>query len=120
MRRRNSEEAAWAKAERQKSIRQSKRIMWDDNLQNLRGVELWRAARYANLRVGMTVAASTGRKGKRANTSLEKEEMLKHESFPPNNSDQYYGLPPEGSTHTHVTEQPVERALFSQSVKRAP
>jgi chorismate mutase len=35
-RRRHSEEAARAKAELQKSIRQSKREMWSDYLKNLR------------------------------------------------------------------------------------
>jgi len=60
------------------------------------------------------------REGKQANTSLEKEEMLRHESFPPNDGDQYYGIPPAGCSHTRVTEQAVERALYSQSVKKAP
>jgi hypothetical protein len=62
-RRRNSEEAAKAKAEFQKSIRQSKRKMWSEYLQNLRGAEVWRAARYTNLRTGMTVEALTDREG---------------------------------------------------------
>jgi hypothetical protein len=46
--------------------------------------------------------------------------MLRRESFPPNDNDQYYELPPAGSAHTRVTEQAVERALHSQSVKKAP
>jgi len=119
-RRRNSEEAARAKAELQKSIWQSKREMWSDCLEHLRGAEVWRAARYANPRAGMTVEALKDREGKQANTSLEKEEMLRHESFPPNDGDQYYKLPPAGSAHTRVTEQAVEQALYSQSVKKAP
>ena len=61
----------------------------------------------------MTMEALPDRDGKQANTSLEKEEMLRHESFPPNDGDQYYKLPPAGSAHTRVTEQAVERALFS-------
>jgi len=77
-------------------------------------------AGYANPRAGMSVQALPHRDGNQANTSLEKEEMLKHKSFPPNDGDQYYELPPAGSTHTHVAEQAVERALFSQSVKQAP
>jgi len=68
-RRRHSEEAAQAKAELQQSIRQSKRRMWGDYLQNLRGAEVWRAARYVNPRAGMTVEALTDRDGKQANTS---------------------------------------------------
>jgi len=44
-RRRHLEEAARAKAELRKSIRQSKRKMFGDYLQNLRGAEVWRAAR---------------------------------------------------------------------------
>jgi len=119
-RRLNWEEAARAKAELQKSIRQSKRKMWREYLQNLRGAEAWRAARYANPRAGTTVEVLTDREGKQVNTSLEKEEMLMHESFPPNDDDQYYELPPAGSANTRVTEQAVERALFSKSVKKAP
>jgi len=55
----------------------------------------------------MTVEALTDRDGKQANTSLEKEEMLRRKSFPPNDGDQYYELPPAGSAQTHVTEQAV-------------
>jgi len=119
-RRRNSQEAAKAKAELQKSIRQSKRKMWSEYLQNLRGAEVWRAVRYANPRAGMTMEALTDREGKEANTSQEKEEMLRRESFPPNDDDQYYELLPAGSPPTHITEQAVERALFTQLVKKAP
>jgi hypothetical protein len=68
----------------------------------------------------MTVVALTDREGKQANTALEKEEMLTHESFPPNAVDQYYVLPPAGSAHTCFTTQPVEGASYSQSVKKAP
>ena len=71
-RRRHSEEAARAKAELQKSIRHSKRRMWDDYLQNLKRAEVWSGARYANPRAGTTVEALTDRDGKQANTSLEK------------------------------------------------
>jgi hypothetical protein len=107
------------KAELQKSIRQSKRRMFGDYLQRVRGAEVWRAARYANPQAGTTLEALTDRHGKQSNTALEKEEMLSHESFPPNNGDQYYELPPAGSAHTRVTEQAVERALFAQSVKKS-
>jgi hypothetical protein len=68
----------------------------------------------------MTVEDLTEREGKQAIMPQEKEEMLRHESFPPNDDDQYYELPPAGSVHTRVTERSVERALFSQYVKKAP
>jgi len=42
----------------------------------------------------MTMEALTDREGKHADTSLEKEEMLRHMSFPPIDRDQYYELPP--------------------------
>jgi hypothetical protein len=61
----------------------------------------------------MTVAALTDREGKQAKTSSEKEEMLRHEYFLPNDGNLYYELPPAGSAHTRVTEQAVERALYS-------
>jgi len=66
------------------------------------------------------VDALTDREGKQANTSLEKKEMLRPESFPPNDNDQYYEQPPMESAHTSVTEHAVEQGLFSQSVKKAP
>ena len=119
-RRRNSEEAARVKAELQKSIRRSKREMWSDYLKNLRGAEVWRAVRYANPGAGMTVEGLTDREGKQAKTSLEKEEMLREESVPPNYGGQYYELPLEGCVHTRVTDQAVERDLHSESVKKAP
>ena len=75
-----------------------------------------RAADYANPRAGMTVEALTGRAGKQANTSWEKEERLRDKSFPPNDGDQYYELSSAGSAQTHISEQAVERAMFSQSV----
>jgi hypothetical protein len=59
-----------------------------------------------------------GRQG--SNTSQEKEEMLRRESFPPNDDDKYYELPSGGSPQTCVTEEAVERAVLSQSVKKAP
>jgi hypothetical protein len=83
-RRQNLEEAGKMKAEFQKSIQQSKRKMWSEYLQNLTGAEVWRAARYANPRAGMTLEASTDREGNQANTSLEKEEMLRRKSCSPN------------------------------------
>jgi len=66
------------------------------------------------------VEALTDREGKQSNTSLEKEEILRRESFPTNDDDQYHELPPTASAHTRVTYQAVEQAVFSQAVKEAP
>jgi len=107
-RRRHLEDAAQAKADLQKLIRLFKRRIWADHLQNLSRAEEWRAARYVNPRVGTTVEALTDRDGKHANTSLVKKEMLRLESFPPNDGDQYHKLPPLGSALTRVTEQADE------------
>jgi len=82
--------------------------MWSEYLPNLRGADVRRAERYVNPRAGMTVGALTDREGKQANMSQEKEEMLRRESFPPNDDDRYYELSHAGSTHTRVTEQAVE------------
>ena len=57
--------------------------------------------------------AITDRDGKQANTSLEKEEMLRHKSYPPNHGDQYYELTAAGSAPKHVPEEAVEHGLFS-------
>jgi len=56
----------------------------------------------------MTVEALTDSEGNQANTATENELMLRCESFPRKDNDQYYELPPSGSTHTRVTEQAVQ------------
>ena len=56
-------------------------------------------------RAGMTVEALTERECMQANTSFEKEEMLRPETCAPNDGDQYYELPPAGSAYTCITEQ---------------
>ena len=117
---RRSGAAARAKAELQTSIQRSKSRMWDHYMQNLRGGEVWRAAKYTNPQAGATVEALTDREEKQTNTIAEKEEMLRGLSFPLNDGDQYYELPSPCQAHECITEQIVERALFSQSVKKAP
>jgi hypothetical protein len=59
MSRQNSEEAARAKAELQMSISQANRKLRREYLQNLRGAEVWRPARYANPLAATTVVALT-------------------------------------------------------------
>jgi hypothetical protein len=104
VRRRKSEVAAKAKAEFPKSIRRCKCIISSENLQNLMGAEVKRAAWYTKPHAGMTVEAFTDSNGKQASTSLKKEEMLRCKSFPPNEDDQYYKLPPAASALTHITD----------------
>lgn len=50
--------------------------MWEKYVQNLRGGEVWRAAKYVNPRVGVIVEALTDSDGKQGNMITEKEEML--------------------------------------------
>ena len=71
------EAAAWAKPEFQKLIRQSTRQMWSDYLQNLRGADDWRVAKYCNCQPGTMVEAQTDRDDNHANTAIEKEVMLR-------------------------------------------
>jgi hypothetical protein len=104
----DSEEATRVKAELQKPIHQSKRTMWSEYLRNLKGAEVWRAARYANHRPGTTMEAITDRGGMEPNRLLEKQEMVSHEFVPPNDDDQYYELPPAVSSPMRITEQAVE------------
>jgi len=119
-RRRWSAATAQAKAERQKSVRRVKDKLRNDYLKILTGAEVWRAAKFANPWAGMTVEALTDRDGKQANTIAEHEEMLRPESFPLNEYDQFFELPPAGEAHQSITEHAAERALFSQSVRQAP
>jgi len=68
----------------------------------------------------MTVEASPDRECKQANTATGKKETLSRGYFPPNDEDQGYELPQAGSAHTCVIEEAVERAVYSESVKKAP
>jgi hypothetical protein len=52
---RRSEAAARAKAELQKSMRQSKSRMWNNDVQNLTGGEVWSRAKFTIPRAGATV-----------------------------------------------------------------
>lgn len=89
-------------------------------MQNPRGGKVRRAATFTNLRAGPTVEALTDREGKQANTIAKQKEMLRAESFPLNDGDQYHQLPPAGHAHQNMTEHSVERALILQSVKNSP
>jgi len=100
---RRSEPAARVKAELQNSIRQSKSRMWNDYLQDLRGGEVWWAAKFTNPRAGATVEALTHREVKQANTIAEREEMLRGESFHLNDREQFSKLPPAGQAHERIT-----------------
>jgi len=104
----NFKDAARAKAELQMLIRQSKRKMRSEYLPNLRGAKVQRAARYANPQADTTMKPVTDREGKQTNTSLEKEEMLRSESFPPNDDDQDCERTPAGSAHALVIKQVIE------------
>jgi hypothetical protein len=113
-----SEAAARATAELKNTIQQSKSWMKDYYLQNLRGGEVWRAGKFTKPQAGATVEALTDRVKKQANSIAEKEEILRIESFPLNDGDQYYELPRLALTQERITEQTVERAQLSQSVKK--
>jgi hypothetical protein len=95
-------------------------MMWNEYLNILRGAEVWGAVNFAIPWTGMTVEALTDRDGKQENMIAVKEEMARQEFFPPNEYDQYFELPPARQAHQSVTEQAVERALFSQSVFKDP
>jgi len=97
----------------QKSIPREKGRMWNDYMRDLRGAEGWRAAKFRNPWAGASREAMTDRDGKQANTITEKEEILRRESFRPNEYDQYFELPPAGQANQCRTEQAVELALFS-------
>jgi hypothetical protein len=87
-RERNSDEAARARAEFQKSIWKSKRQMWSNFLRNLRGVKVWRAAKYVNPPAGATVEALMDREDKNTNTATQKEGMLRREPVSQNDDNQ--------------------------------
>jgi hypothetical protein len=105
---RRSNAAAHTEEELQKSIGQSKCQMRDIYWQNLKGGKIWRAAKFSNTQAGATMEARTHREGKQANTIAEKQEMLQGESFPLNDGDKYYELPPAGRAHKPITEQSVK------------
>lgn len=64
--------------------------------------------------------ASTAREGKQTYTATKKEEMQSRQAVPPKNDDLHYELTPLGSAHRCITEQAVERAILSKSVRKDP
>jgi len=58
--------------------------------------------------------------GNEVNTAIDKEEMLKVESFSLDGDDQYYKLLLVGSMHKRITKNAVEQAQYTQSAKKAP
>ena len=81
--------------------------------------KVWRAVRYVNCWVGTTVEPWTARECNLTHTSLQNEEMLKRECFPPNDDDKYFKLPPARCSHTPITDLAFEWSLYFQSVKKA-
>ena len=115
-----SSAAVHTQVELRRSISRSKSRMWKEYLLNLRVGEVWQAAKFVNPRAGATVRALPDREGTQANTIPEKGKMLTAESIPMNDGDLYYKQPPAGEVQEDITDQLVERALFSLSVKKAP
>ena len=81
----NLAQAIPVNAELRRSMQQCKSQMSRDYLHNLVGAEVCRVARYANPQAVVTVKVITEKEDKQANSILEKELMLRCESFPPNN-----------------------------------
>jgi len=89
-------------------------------MQILQGADIWRAAKCVKSQTARILEALKTREGKQANTTIEKEEMLRLEAFHPNDDDQYYELPPASSVPTKVSKNAVQWTLHSDSVKRTP
>jgi hypothetical protein len=91
--------------------------MCSDSLENLSGAEVWTAAQHANPQASMTVEASTDREGKQEKTATEMQEILRRQSFPPNDDDQYFEPPRVGNPHRGVTEHAVQRPYWVNQSK---
>lgn len=94
--------------------------MWNDHAKNLRGAEVWTAAKFANPQAGEMEEALTDNDGKQANTITKKEYILGRELFLPNEHHQYVELPQLGQVHRFVAEHMVIGAHFVQPVWNAP
>lgn len=110
---------AQAGAELPKSIWRAKDRTWNDYLKILRGVEVWRAATFANPQSAATVEALTDRNGIHANSITEKEETLRPEFLSPKENKQYFELLPAAQGHQSFTDHAAEGALFAQLVGKA-
>jgi hypothetical protein len=80
---------AQARAQLQKSIWRANDRMWNIYLQNRMGAEVCWAVKFSMPPARATIQALTDRNGRQGNTITENEEMLRHESFPPNEHKQY-------------------------------
>jgi hypothetical protein len=74
---RRSAGTAQTKAKLPNSIRRATDRMWNDDLTNLSGAEVWRGAKFAIWRAGATIEPPTDRDGEQANTVTKTSEMLR-------------------------------------------
>ena len=80
----------------------------------------WQALRYTRPQQAGTTPVLRGPRGEVAGTIDEKEALIRTVAFP---EAPQGGIPeslPPGMMHTEVTEETVQRALFSQAVQKAP
>jgi len=63
--------------------------MWSHYQLNLGGAEVQQGAKYVDHQAGATVVTLMDNNGKQAKTTNALEEMLRRESFPLNDDDQY-------------------------------
>ena len=82
--------------------------MWNDYLSNVTAAELCWAPTFDCLQAGVTVEALTNNDCKGAKTITEKEHMLRPQSIPPNEHDQYLKRSAIEQAHQSITEQAVE------------
>jgi len=99
-----SDEAAYVKAEMLKSIQQSQSKMWNDYLLKLSSGEVGWAEFFSHTSPGVTMDALTDKQGKQVNTLAITETILREQSIPLIDRDQYYTLPPARTTHKWRTE----------------
>jgi ribonuclease HI len=114
-----------------RTIRRAKRACWEAFLgggpTDLLGqpdaedtARCWLALSLTKSKTTATTPTLRGPQGQTASTISEKEALIRETAFPPAPGDNRAVDVPEGSWYTEVDEGTVKRALFHQSVQKAP
>jgi hypothetical protein len=102
-------------------VRRAKRECWEKYIQSVEGDEVYKALRFTSPRMAATTPALRDENNKVAVTLREKEAMVRENHFPKPPPSAPYRLPDEGSGQLYqtITDKTVEKAIFTQSVRKA-
>jgi len=95
--------------------------MWQDFLKSVTKDQVWQALRYTKPGSQQTTKTLRSRTGELAESWDQKAELIKKEAFPkPLNCVERKAQEEGGEVWKIITDEDIRRAVYDQSVKKAP